>query len=315
MPKDLEQIKLFPKHCYSSLDEFSNIINSISSKNNFELIDRLDSVIVKRMYSSLFDKRWCSFVSFPYRLPDWQIKSSPNLFDEFLTKEWKYCAKFCLGLFTFTETLKDDLSELSKITVTKLIHPLPLSEKKWSPEKFEEFSQKKIIQPGHELRCLNAIFMLPKSKFKKILLTTCKQHEIDLLLSDEQNNLGLEFRKPMLKTAKIIIDTENNIESWYDDSIFFLHLYDSSHDWVVLKCIADHVPLLINRLPSMIEYLGVDYPLYYSCYDEAIEKALDTKLIIYAHEYLKKRSEETFFSLNWFENKFCDLISTNKVQL
>jgi hypothetical protein len=149
--------------------------------------------------------------------------------------------------------------------------------------------------------------MLPPSSFEKILLATCNSDELHSMLVLERTHLGNEFRHPMTSSTSLAFDSIDNIENWYDGSIFFLHLYDSSIDWIVLKCISDNVPLLVNRLPSLHEYLGADYPLFYSCYEEAIEKAINTNLIIDAHKYLMERSKEPFFSLDYFVNNVTSL--------
>jgi hypothetical protein len=314
MLNNLIQKKSASKQYYSSQSEFFDIINSITSENKITYIKHLDNILIEKEYAKLSEGPWCSFLTFPLHLPDWYKKGFPNPLNEFLSEDWRKNTNKCIGLFAFTKMIKNDLSELSDKFITNILHPLPLSVAKWSPEKFTDPSPKRIVQFGQEYRCLNAIFMLQSDKFNKILIATCDQNELDSILMNEQSNLGFEYRKPMLKTAEIIFDRIDNIESWYENSIFFLHLYDYSSDWIVLKCIADNVPLLINRLPSMHEYLGVDYPLYYSSYEEAIEKASDRELIIQTHEYLKKRSQESFFSLTQFMNKYSDLLSNQNLQ-
>lgn len=94
--------------------------------------------------------------------------------------------------------------------------------------------------------------------------------------------------EPMYETATMLGFLPNDeYDKLLSENVGFLNLYDSSANNAVIECIARSTPLLVNPLPSVVEYLGVDYPLYYCSYQEAIEKACDYDLIRTAHEYLK----------------------------
>ncbi|MFN8643026.1 MAG: hypothetical protein U0802_15745 [Candidatus Binatia bacterium] len=43
----------------------------------------------------------------------------------------------------------------------------------------------------------------------------------------------------------------------------FLDLLDASANNSVIECLARDTPLLVNRHPAVVEYLGPDYPLYF----------------------------------------------------
>ena len=40
-----------------------------------------------------------------------------------------------------------------------------------------------------------------------------------------------------------------------------------------------NTPIVINRLPAVVEYLGADYPFYFNSLEEARDKALNFDLI------------------------------------
>ena len=54
----------------------------------------------------------------------------------------------------------------------------------------------------------------------------------------------------------------------------------------VVECLARGTPLLINKIPAVEEYLGADYPLYYSSLCEAEYKLQQKNLIIDGHHHL-----------------------------
>ena len=85
-----------------------------------------------------------------------------------------------------------------------------------------------------------------------------------------------------------MIDQLSNDE--YDEilskNIVYLNLYDSSANNTIIECIARGTPLLVNKLPAVVEYLGEDYPFYFSDDKEAEYKLNDLNLIRKTHEYL-----------------------------
>jgi hypothetical protein len=310
----MEDGKLVSEQLYSNQTELFEVIDHITSQKGFTFIKKMETILNMSSHHIFFNSPWFTFELRPYNLPDWNTNSLQYIYSKLEKSDWNAYYKNCIGILTFTETLKDDLSVFWGSFVKNIIHPLPFSRKKWVPEKYLNSVTRRIIQPGQDYRCINAIFMLPQSNFEKILLATCNFEELNSMLALERTNLGNEFRQPMTTTATLTFGTIHTIENWYDDSIFFLHLFDSSIDWIVLKCIADHVPLLINRLPSVLEYLGNDYPLFYNNYEEAIEKASNIELVILTHEYLQKRSKESFFSLTFFMNNLSQKLNAHLLQ-
>ena len=74
-------------------------------------------------------------------------------------------------------------------------------------------------------------------------------------------------------------------------NICFINLYDSSANNAVIECIARNTPLLINKHPAVVEYLGDNYPFYYENIEQASHMAEDFDLIKKTHEYLKSNEE------------------------
>lgn len=83
----------------------------------------------------------------------------------------------------------------------------------------------------------------------------------------------------------------------------FLNLVDCSAANTITECIVRNVPIIVNNLPPVVEYLGKDYPLYYSCYREAADKATDPELIEKAYNYLKNM-DKSFLSIDRFIQDF-----------
>ena len=91
----------------------------------------------------------------------------------------------------------------------------------------------------------------------------------------------------------------------FNSSCIFCHLADCVANNIVLECIKYNTPIIINRLPSIEEYLGTEYPLFFN--DETdleilmYEEILTTK-IIDASIYLKEMNK-THLTLETFSKK------------
>ena len=114
------------------------------------------------------------------------------------------------------------------------------------------------------------------------------RHEINKFVVGLYDNVKKDYE------SVEIISTLNNEK--YDDllaeNIVFLKLVDASACNTLIECIVRNTPIVINRLPAVEEYLGKDYPLYYTTLTEAYELLNDTNLIYSAHQYLVNMDKE-----------------------
>ena len=69
-------------------------------------------------------------------------------------------------------------------------------------------------------------------------------------------------------------------------NIVFIDLFDAAANNTILECILRRTPIIINKLPATIYYLGEDYPLFFNNINE-VPNLLTKEKIANAHEYLK----------------------------
>ena len=67
----------------------------------------------------------------------------------------------------------------------------------------------------------------------------------------------------------------------------FIDLFDAAANNTVLECIVRKTPIIVNKIPGVVDYLGEGYPLYFSELDEVSALLTEEKLLA-AQEYLKK---------------------------
>lgn len=94
-----------------------------------------------------------------------------------------------------------------------------------------------------------------------------------------------------------IIDYINNDE--YDillsQNIVYINLVDASAINTLIECIVRNTPILINKIPSVVELLGNDYPLYYENNIDVYHKLSDATNIKKAYYYIKNIPKTDFY--------------------
>lgn len=79
------------------------------------------------------------------------------------------------------------------------------------------------------------------------------------------------------------------------ENIVFLDLVDASAVNTLIECVVRNTPLLINKLPAVVEVLGPEYPLYYSSYRDAKNKLCDMATTVpAAYDYLTRLDKSRF---------------------
>ena len=190
--------------------------------------------------------------------------------------------------------MKDWLVDRVKVPVISVKHPTQTYSLKWSPEKFFSKQRPKIVQIGYWLRKIHSILDLQNPyPYKKVWLPgndyaseIVKRIQACDELMPEEN----KYKWSAVKKLERLTNQE------YDDlltsSVVFLDLYDSSANNAVVEAIARNTPLLINRLPAVVEYCGKDYPLYFDDLEHAAELLKDTNKIIDAHYHFKNMNKK-----------------------
>ncbi len=72
--------------------------------------------------------------------------------------------------------------------------------------------------------------------------------------------------------------------------VILSEVFAASANNVVVDCMVHNTPLVINRHPAVVEYLGLDYPLYFDSITE-VPQLLSQERIVAAHRYLATRDK------------------------
>lgn len=213
------------------------------------------------------------------------IHFSPSCFNQhashFSQDYWKRNQEKCAGLYVLSEHAAKTAREYVDVPVCVVYHAAEKSEVLFSMDAFTNNIDKKVIFIGHWLRRVDSIYRL-KTHFAKILLNC-----LDSKFPNHQN----------VTVVPYVSATE--YDQLLQRNIVFVDLKDASANNVVIECIMRNTPLLIRDLPSVREYLGSDYPYYFSTLEEAEFKLSQIDLVEKTHHYLAAMDKRKL-DINYF---------------
>ncbi|HEY2722309.1 MAG TPA: hypothetical protein VGI82_11320, partial [Chitinophagaceae bacterium] len=223
------------------------------------------------------------------------------LLDDIIQSEAFYDSlDFCKGIFTLSDYLarytRNKLNHSVKIEMLK--HPTEFTSVLFNFEKF--LKEKKVVHAGVWLRKVSSFYQLNATGYRKIMLLTPR---LLTYLETELNyypNLRIDF--PSVEILQRL--SNNEYDHLLSESVVFLDLCDSSASNTVVECLARGTPLLVNKLQPVVEYLGEEYPFYYSTLEEAGQKLSDINLINQTAKYLIQFPGREEITGEYFINAF-----------
>jgi hypothetical protein len=244
---------------------------------------------------------WVGIVHVPPGLPGWfhPEQSHEKLFGSEL---WDASRPHCLGLYALSNYHREFLQERLGVPVNTLFLPTETPWRKWSWRRFLANRDRRVVQIGWWARNLHAIYQLRASNFRKVFLDV--EHASIRVLMEKERRVLLSkgtFSDKMYESVQTLgYVSDHDYDRLLSENVVFLSLYDASASNAVVECMARNTPILINPLPAIVEYLGQEYPFYFTSLEEAAEKLTDLDLIRRAHTYLvvhpaKEKLTGTFF--------------------
>lgn len=252
-----------------------------------------------------YKQPWIGFLHNPPNMPLWF--SDNNAYPQSIIHDsyFRDSLNSCKGLYVLSDYYKRFLKYyIPHIAIEVLYHPTEIPDVKFSYEKFINNNNKKIVNIGWWLRKLNSIFLLnAPNKIRLLPNNKCKD-TILRLNSIERSLLNLKLTSEQFSSVKMIDHLSNDdYDDLLSENIVFLDLYDTSANNAVVECIARGTPLLINKHPATLEYLGEDYPFYFDNLEEASEKCKDLKLIKDTNEYLMNFDKRKQITIEYFKEQ------------
>ena len=236
---------------------------------------------------------WVGVFHNPPNTPSWFSHNSPPA-AMLYSKEFQESLGTCRGIYVLSKYHQEFLKCFIKTVPVEMFYlPTEIPDLEFSFDEFVKNDNKKIINIGWWCRKLSSIYQLDvdHSVYQKIRIippaSSVHPNVIEKILSVEAMFNKHSLTDNMIKS---VVDVRYMPSEEYDETlsknIAFLDMYDSSANNIVVECIARGTPILINPLPSVVEYLGEDYPFYFNTLNEAEKKVKNIALIKATHEYL-----------------------------
>lgn len=199
------------------------------------------------------DEPWVGFL---HQVPKHHLKWFPDLSRLIDMPDWKNSLELCEGLYVLSSPLKQFLRDSGcTAPVAQVPYPFAPTTSRFSLQAHLALPEPEVVFIGEYLRNYQAFFDVRTATKKKLLLVP---NGVNL---DHINDNGTVHQLPRLSNF--------DYDSLFERAIVFLNLFDAPANTTVLECIARGTPLVVNRLPGLVEYLGVDYPLFYDTLEEA----------------------------------------------
>jgi glycosyltransferase involved in cell wall biosynthesis len=245
------------------------IAKHLHCEDGVRFIDSVEDEVANRR---IIAEPWVGFI---HQVPKHDLRWFPDLERLLQDEYWKASAQNCLGLFVLSSYVKNYLQNAGcEIPIARVPYAAEPTQRLFSLDRFLARSPKRIVSGGEFLRNFQPYYDLEALGFSKQLLVHEDFKWDSILQNDSVTQLGRV--------------TDDEYDSLLEDSVVFLNLLDAPANTAVVECIARNTPLLINRLPGVIEYLGEDYPFYYSSIEEAEAKLQQPALIRETSKYLSR---------------------------
>jgi hypothetical protein len=242
---------------------------------------------------------WIGIAHYSPNLPSFLNKHSL----ESLMENAKQSLPHCKGIIVMS---KNSAKVVEKYTNTIVLnHPIPPLSSNFNLEKFKKATPY-VIQLGCQDRITTFIYQL-KTTYPKIWMPGHKRSIVNTIKT-ESEFLNIKVN---LHDVKLLF-TENNAE--YDQilqtNIIIIPLWSASANNSILEIISMKIPAFITRLPATEEYLGKNYPMFFTTKEE-IETILSNKtelFRLYEHTYIYLCNLNIDLTFKTFQSKllyFC----------
>jgi hypothetical protein len=238
-----------------------------------------------------YRSHWVGFIHNPPGSPDWPTISAESIHRLRESQAWLSSLEHCLGLFALSTYLADWVRAEWDVQCEVLRYPAIKSEKQFCPDDYLRQARPALLCVGFWLRRFLSFRKLQAPQYEKVCPMPVASLDLDGIkrVRDYERD---EWKAAYgdLRTFSNVSRVERLSSLEYEDllsrSVVFLDLIDASAVTTVVECLVRATPLLVNPLPAIVEYLGHDYPMYFTNLEEAEEKLADPVAVLAAHEHM-----------------------------
>ena len=292
---------------------FSQIINPLHSSFHYygwgHIIDQFkqtvdlnnDGLILDTFVDSFFwsnkqaiEQPWVGIVH--SAIKQQPARTSGFCLDQLIEHDqFKKSLPFCQGLITLTNHTKNYLQSKLDMPIYNTWHPKYQNNCFFDIDSY--FASPTLRHSGFELRDVTKFYQVNTSLTKQLYVG--QQHNLNLIV-DELKHHDLQLSDGNVWVVGKFLDNQEYIDI-FTSTIGFAYYYDCAASNAILEHIMSYSPVVINKIPAIVEYLGEDYPMYYENINHNLDTYLKDKYFIQAtSDYLKQRSQKKEFTIEYF---------------
>ncbi len=236
-----------------------------------------------------YKEPWVGVFHQPPNMPPF-LKPQHSLPVLFRSPVWQESFPHLIGAIALSEYLAAFLSESLGVPTFAVKHPTEPPEVRWSPDRYARNASRRLIQVGWYLKNTQLIFQIPMLPgLKKMRLLACEENvrSYDQRVRRYWTDRGTRSARWVDQAEDLGRVSAAGYDRLLVENVVVAEVFDASASNVVLDCIGRTTPMVINRHPAVVEYLGVDYPLYFADPFE-IPDLLQEDRVLKAYAYLSK---------------------------
>jgi len=245
----------------------------------------LDRLIWPDNRPPIWREPWVGIFHHPPNLPEWFDPVAP-LQKVFANDRFRVSRRHLRGAIALSQYTADWLQAELSVPVTVIKHPTEFPSSRFTWEAFESNLDRKLVQVGWYLRNYRAIYQVEVPEtFQKVHLAEQKPWIKEAWRRTDQHSPYSD--RPDVGSVHVESWLENEeYDRLLSENVIFMEVFDASANNAVIESIVRNTPIVVNRHPAIEEYLGTDYPLFYSDIGE-VKSLLDSSNIKRTYEYLK----------------------------
>lgn len=265
---------------------------------------------------------WIGICHFPLDIPEDLEKKLPDWLKldhlRFTIEDPSFLSSlpYCVGIVVLSDDLADGRLQkiihqkgyTNHINICSLYHPIGVEQtarlyNSSTDTEHQISSSGKIVFLGQQLRRLSTSHRLKTTREKIWLPGTQSEGNLKRLNSVLEIELTLG---PWAHDESVKVAYTNSFEE-YDSlvktNIVVIDLWAATANNAVLEAIALNAPFFVRKLPSTIQYIGENYPLLFSSFEELQQMIKNEhqlkSLLLSGHIYLK-HMDKSKLSLEYF---------------
>lgn len=250
--------------------------------------------VIEWHFSNVKSEPWTGFFHLPPNIgPDNKSLSWQQIFKD--PQLWLHSEHLLKMVFVMSNHLKNMISPYLSVPIHVVYHPVETPELKFDEKDYKDNDNKYLHQLGWTFRNILGIWQVPPFKFTRSW--------VEPITAGGKRNLELSLQSNNRTIYDGVISlnymNNNKYDYFLSRNVMFMETVDSSANNGVIDCIIRNTPLIINKNPAIVEYLGPEYPLYFSNVEEVPELA---ERALEGHHYLVEM-DKTFLSEEFFKQE------------